>query len=86
MKECAVRKCRSLACLELLQCLIGCHGHHVILCNPSRFIFGDNKNFWYLVATMSNCPWVQGKSNKHPPPPDVCVCWGGGGVEGAGGK
>ena len=41
-------------------------------------------NFWYLVvllnnfASMNNCPWVQGKSNK--PPPEVCVCvWGGGG-------
>ena len=27
-------------------------------------------------APMSNCPWVQGKSNK--PPPEVCV-WGNGG-------
>ena len=26
---------------------------------------------------MSNCPWVQDKSNK--PPPEVCVCVGGGG-------
>ena len=66
-----------------LQCPIGFHGHHAILCNPNRFIFGDNKFFLYLVvplnnfAPMSNCPWVQGKSNK--PPPKVCVCVGGGG-------
>ena len=46
--------------------------------NPNRFIFGDNKNIWYLpvplnnFVSMNNCPWVQGKSNK--PPPEVCVC------------
>ena len=22
--------------------LMGCHGHHAILCNPNRFIIGDN--------------------------------------------
>ena len=65
-----------------LQCPIGFHGHHAILCNPNRFIFGDNKKNLYLVdplnnfAPMGNCPWVQGKSNK--PPPEVCVCVGGG--------
>ena len=54
-----------------------------ILCNPNRFIFGDNKTFWYLVvpfnnfASMNNCPWVQGKSNKpHPLPRCVCGGWG----------
>ena len=57
---------------------MSCHGHHAMLCNPDRFIFGDNKNFWYLVVplnnfeSMNNCPLVQGKSNK--PPPEVCVC------------
>ena len=48
-------------------------------------LFSEIINFFlYLVvplnnfAPMSNCPWVQGKSNK--PPPEVCVCvWGGGG-------
>ena len=62
----------------------GCNGHHAILCNPNRFILGDNKNFYYLVvplsnfASMNNCPWVKGKSNKPPPPSgDVCV-WEGG--------
>ena len=67
-----------------LQCPMGCHGHHAILCNRNRFIFREFKNFWYLVvqlnnfAPMSNCPWVQGKSYQPPPPPEVCV-WGGGG-------
>ena len=66
-----------------LQCPMGCPGHHAVLYNPNRFIFGDNKNFWYLLdplnnfAPMSNCPCVQGKSNKPPPRPKVCV--GGGG-------
>ena len=60
-------------------------GHHARLCNPDMFIFGDNKTFWYLVvplnnfASMNNCPWVQGKSNK-PPSPSRGVC-----VEGRGG-
>ena len=64
-----------------LQCQMGCHGHHAILCNSNRFIFGDNKNFWYLVVplnnftSMNNCPWVQGKSNK--PLPSRGVCEGG---------
>ena len=85
MKECAACKCRSWICLQMiqLQCPMGCHGHHAILYNPNRFIFGDNKNFWYSVdplnnfAPMSNCPYVQGKSNKPSPHPKVCV--GGGG-------
>ena len=57
--------------------------NHAILCNPNRFIFGDIKNFWYIViplnniASMSNCLLVQSKSNK--PPPEACVCGGGGG-------
>ena len=40
-------------------------------------------NVWYLVvplnnfASMNNCPWVQGKSNK-PLPLPRCVCVGGG--------
>ena len=63
----------------------GFHGHRAILCNPKRYIFGDNKNFGYLVvplnnfATISNCPLVQRKSNKPPPPllGCVCVCVGG---------
>ena len=86
MKVCAARKCQSWVCLQMtqLQCPIGCHGHHAILCNPNMFIFGDNKNLWYLVvplnnfASMNNCPWVQGKSNK-PPPPSRGVCGEGGG-------
>ena len=69
------------ACKWQLQCPMVCHGDHAFLCNPNslRFIFGDNKNFWYWVVPlnnftpMSNCPWVQDKSNK--PPPEVCV-WG----------
>ena len=85
MKVCACM-CRSLAYLQVtqLQCPMGCHGHHAILCNPNRFMFGDNTNFWYLLvplnnfASVSNCPWGQGKSNKPtPPPPEVCVCGGG---------
>ena len=84
MKVCAARKCQFWVCSQMtqLQCPMGCHGHHAILCNPNRFIFGDNKNFWYLVvplnivAHMNNCPWVQGKSNK--PPPEVCGGGGGG--------
>ena len=58
------------------------------LCNPNRVLFRDNKTFWYLVvplnnfASMSDCPWVQGKSNKLPLP--RCVCVGGGGGEGGG--
>ena len=41
-------------------------------------------NVWYLVAplnnfaSMNNCPWLQGKSNK-PLPLLRCVCGGGGG-------
>ena len=51
--------------------------NHAILCNPNRFIFGDNKNFWYFLvplnnfASMNKCPWVQGKSNKPPLPSRV---------------
>ena len=86
MKVCAAGKCQSWVCLQMtqLQCPIGCHGHHAVLCNPNRFIFGDNKNFWYLVvplnnfASMNYCPWVQGKSNR-PPPPSRGVFVGGGG-------
>ena len=82
MEECAARKCQSWVCLQMtqLQCPMGCLGHHAILCNPKRFIFGDKKNFGYLVvplnnfATISNCPLVQSKSNK-PLPPEW---WGGG--------
>ena len=43
-------------------------------------------NSWYLVvplnnfASMDNCPWVQGKSNKTPPPPKVCMGGGEGGI------
>ena len=57
------------------------HGHNAILCNPNRFIFGHNKNFLVLggpTEQLSNCPWVQGKSNK-PLPGCGCVCVGGGG-------
>ena len=81
MKVCATRKCRSWFCLQVtqLQFPVGCHGHHAILCNPNRFIFGDNKNFWYLVVpSVSNYPRVQGKSNLSPRP--RCVCVGGGGA------
>ena len=61
---------------------MACHVHFAILCNPNRYIFGDN-TFWHLVvplnnfAYLSNCPWMQGKSNKPLPSPKVCV-WGGG--------
>ena len=86
MKVCAARKYQSWVCLQmtLLQCPMGCHGQHAILCNPNRFIFRDNMNVWYLVVllnnftSMNNCPWVQGKLNKaHPLPRCVCVCGGG---------
>ena len=90
MKVCAERKCQSWVRLQMtqLQCMMGCHGYHAILCNPNRFIYRDNKNFWYLVvplnnfASMNNCPCVQGKLNKPPPPPppptpEVCACVGG---------
>ena len=62
----------------------GCHGHHAVLCNTNRFFVGDNMNYWYSVvqlknfASMSNCPLVQNKSYK-PPPPSQGVCVGGGG-------
>ena len=43
--------------------------------------------FWYFnvplnnFESMSNCPWVHGKSNKPPSPSrGVCVCGGGGGA------
>ena len=67
-----------------LQCPMGCHGHHAILCNPKRYIVRDNKNFGYLViplnnfATISNCPLVESKSNKPPTSRGVCVGGGGG--------
>ena len=56
MKVCAARKCQSWVCLQMiqLQCSMGCHGHHAILCNPKRFIVGDNKNCWYLVVPLNN--------------------------------
>ena len=84
MKVCAARKCQSWVCLQMtqLQRPMGCHGHHAILCNPNRLIFREYKNFWYLVvqlnnfASMNNCPLVQLKSNK-PPPPSRGVCVGG---------
>ena len=85
MKECVTRKCRSWVCLQMtqLQCLMCFHAHHAILCNPNKFIFGHNKNFWYLLvplnnlASTSNFPWVKGKFNKPPPSLEVCV-WRGG--------
>ena len=75
-EECAACKCQSWACLQMtqLQCLVGCHGHHAILCNSKRFVLGDNKNSWYLVVP----PLVQGKSYK--PPRCMCVCGGGRGA------
>ena len=49
-------------------------------------LFLETISYWLLVvplnnvAPMSNCPWVQGKANKPPPPSrGVCVCGGGGG-------
>ena len=88
MKVCAARKGQSWVCLQMTQlhCLMGCHGHHEILCNPNRFIFGDDKNFCYLVVplndftSMNNCLWLHGESNK-PPPASRGVCVGGGGRE-----
>ena len=82
MKVCAARKCQSWVRLQMtqLQCMMGCHGHHAILCNQNRFIHRDNKKFWYLVvplnnfASIINCPWVQGKLNKAPLL--RCVCGG----------
>ena len=58
---------------------MGCHGHHSILYNPNRFIFGDN-TFWVVVAlnnfaSMRNSPCVQGRPIKFP-----VVVIGGGGV------
>ena len=59
---------------------MGCHGHHAILFNPNRFIFGDHKIFLVFSGPidrfriLNNCPLVQGMSKK-PPPPEVCV-WG----------
>ena len=85
MEECAAHKCQSCVCLQMnqLQSPMGCHGHHAILCDPKRFIFGYNKDLWYLVvpinnfAFMCNCPLVQSKSNKPPPPPNSRgVCGG----------
>ena len=75
MKVSAARRCQSWVCLQMtqLQCPMGCHGHHAILCNPNRLIFGDNMNVWYLVVplnnftSMNNCAWVQVKSNKFLP-------------------
>ena len=77
MEECATRKCQYWVCLQMTQHQ-GCRGHHAILCNPNKFIFGDNQIFLYLVvpwnnfASMSNCALMQSKSNK-PPSPEVCV-------------
>ena len=84
MKIAAARKCRSWACLQMtkLQCLIGCHGHRAILCNPNRLFSETIRFFWYLVVPLNNfssmsiCPLVQGKSNKPPSSTEVCL-WGG---------
>ena len=70
MKISAARKCQSWAYLQMTATV------------PDGLPWTpDIRNFWYLVvtfnnfATMSNCPWVQGKSKKPPPPPVVFV-WG----------
>ena len=67
----------GLLAVTQLQCGMGCRGHHAILYDPNRFILRDNVFLLLMVpltnfASMSNCPWVQAKSNK-PPSPDVCV-------------
>ena len=60
--------------LTKLHCPMGCHRHHTILCNSNRFL-SETLSFWHLVvplnnfASMSDCPWVQGKSNKPQPLP-----------------
>ena len=82
-KECVASKCQSWVCLQItqLQCSMGCHGHHAILCSQTG-LFSEALSFWQLVvplnnfAFMSNCPWVPGKSNK-PLPLPRCM-WGGG--------
>ena len=88
MEACAARKCQPWVCLQMiqLQCSMGCHEYHAILCNSNRFLFSETRgNFRYLVvplknfASMSNCPLVQGKSYKPPPPHHLprCMCGGG---------
>ena len=80
MKVCAARKCQSWVCLQMtqLQCLMGCHGHHAILCNPNRFIVEDNKNCWYLVVPLNN--FASMNNGCKPPPPSRGVCEGEGGI------
>ena len=68
-----------------LQCPMGCHGHHAILCKQKQVYFRRQYHIdIHLVvllnnfASMSNCPWVHSKSNR-PLPLPRCVCvWGGG--------
>ena len=80
MKVCAARKCQYWVCLQIsqLQCPMGCCGHHAMLCNP-KGLFSETVRIFgiHWSHSMNNCPCVQGKSIKPPPPPEVCV-WGGG--------
>ena len=85
MKVCAARKCQSGVCLQMtqLQCSMGCHGHHAILCNPNRFIVGDNQNCWYLVVPLNNFASMNNGckvSRISPLPPSRGVYVGEGGI------
>ena len=82
MKECAACKCRSWIGLQMthLQCPMGFPGHHAILYNPTGLFLETIRILSILKvdplnnsAPVSNCPCVQGKSNKPPPRPQVCV-------------
>ena len=48
-KKCAPRKCQSWVCLQMtqLQCPMGCHGDHAILCNPNSLRFISHP--WVIV-------------------------------------
>ena len=41
--------------LTQLQCSVGCHGHHAILCNPNRFIFRKTIFLTFSVPTEQFC-------------------------------
>ena len=41
--------------LTQLQCSMGCHGNHAVLCNPDRFIFRDNIFFAFSGRNEQFC-------------------------------
>ena len=52
---------------------IGYHGHNAVLCNPNRFIFGDNIIFGINGVIVLGC---KVSLISAPPPSEVCLLEG----------